>query len=86
MNFLTEDKELMYRVYDRENPGEAFGATSCYGMIYADKFFVISKQPKDGGDSTPGGGRLVVMNAKTLKKIAGFDVIGGGDGRRCSCV
>ena len=81
MNFLTEDKELMYRVYDRENPGEAFGATSCYGMIYADKFFVISKQPKDGGDSTPGGGRLVVMNAKTLKKIAGFDVIGGGDGR-----
>ena len=81
MNFLTEDKELMYRVYDRENPGEAFGATSCYGMIYADKFFVISKQPKDGGDSTPGGGRLVMMNAKTLKKIAGFDVIGGGDGR-----
>lgn len=81
MNFLTEDKELMYRIYDRENPGEAFGATSCYGMIYADKLFIISKQPKDGGDSTPGGGRLVVMNAKTLKKIAGFDVIGGGDGR-----
>lgn len=81
MNFLTEEKDLMYRVYDRENPGEAFGATSCYGTIYAGKFFVTSKQPKDGGDSNPGGGRLVVMDAKTLKKIAGFDEIGGGDGR-----
>lgn len=81
MNFLTEDKNLMYRMYDRENPGEAFGATSCYGIVYADKFFVTSKQPKDGGDTNPGGGRLVVMDGKTLKKIAGFDAIGKGDGR-----
>ena len=81
MNFLTADKDIMYRVYERENPGEAFGATSCYGMIYGNKFYVTSKQAADGGDTNPGGGRLVVMDAKTLKKIEGFDQIGGGDGR-----
>ena len=81
MNFLTKEKEVMYRVYERENPGMAFGATSCYGMIYGGKFFVASKQEADGGDSNPGGGRLVVFDAKTLKHIKGFDQVGGGDGR-----
>lgn len=81
MNFLTKDQDLMYRVYERENKGEAFGATSCYGTVYGGKLFVTSKQEADGGDPNPGGGRLVIMNAKTLKKINGFDNIGGGDGR-----
>lgn len=82
MNFLTADTTLMYRVYERENAGEAFGATSCFGTIYGGKFYVTSKQAADGGDTgTKGGGRLVVMDAKTLKRLAGFDDIGGGDGR-----
>ena len=84
MNFLTADDEMMYNVYERENPGMAFGATSCYGMIYGGKMYVMSKQEADGGDTgTQPGGRLVVMDAKTLKRIAGFDEIGGGDGRAC---
>lgn len=82
MNFMTSDGNMMYRVYERENPAQAFGATSCSGVIYGDKMFVMSKQAKDGGDmTTAGGGRLVVMDAKTLKKIAGFETIVGGDGR-----
>lgn len=82
MNFLTADNELMYRVYERENAGEAFGATPSSGIVYGGKMYVMSKQDVDGGDlSTNGGGRLVVFDAKTLKKIAGFASIGGGDGR-----
>ena len=81
MNFLTKDQELMYRVYERENKGEAFGATSCYGIVYGGNLYVTSKQEEDAGDPNPGGGRLVIMDAKTLKKIKGFETIGGGDGR-----
>lgn len=68
MNFLTKDQELMYRVYERENKGEAFGATSCYGIVYGGNLYVTSKQEEDAGDPNPGGGRLVIMDAKTLKK------------------
>lgn len=82
MNFLTADDSLMYRVYERENPGEAFGATASSATIYGGRMYVVSKQKADGGDvTTHAGGRLVVLDAKTLKKIAGFDEIGGGDGR-----
>ena len=82
MNFLTADDSLMYRVYERENPGEAFGATASSATIYGGRMYVVSKQQADGGDETThAGGRLVVLDAKTLKKIAGFDEIGGGDGR-----
>lgn len=81
VNFVNNDGTINYRVYSAANNSEAFGATTQYGTIYGDKFYFISKQPKDGGDTnyTPGG-RLVVADAKTMKKIAGFDVI-GGDGR-----
>lgn len=82
MNFMTADGNMMYRVYERENKGQAFGATSCSGIIYGGRMYIMSKQAKDGGDlTTEGGGRLVVMDAGTLKKIAGFETIGGGDGR-----
>ena len=82
MNFITANDSLMYRVYERENPGEAFGATSCHATVYGGRIYVMSKQKADGGDLTTNpGGRLVVMDAKTLKKIAGFNEIGGGDGR-----
>lgn len=82
MNFVTAGGDMMYRVYERENQGMAFGATSCFGTIYGDRMYVMSKQAKDGGDlTTQGGGRLVVLDAKTLKNIAGFENVGGGDGR-----
>lgn len=82
VNFINNNGDVNYRIYSEANNNEAFGATTQYGTIYGDKFYFISKQEKDGGDSqyTPGG-RLVIANAKTMQKIAGFNNIGGADGR-----
>ena len=87
MNFITEDKEIMYQVYERENPGMSFGCTSQYGTIWNDKLLIASKQATDGGDPLPGGGRLVVADSKTFKRIGSIDDIKlesenrSGDGR-----
>lgn len=87
MNFLTKDKNIMYQVYERENPGMSFGCTSQYGTIWNDKLLIASKQASDGGDPLPGGGRLVVADAKTFKRIGSIDDIKiesesrSGDGR-----
>jgi len=82
LNFLNEDDKMVYRAYSEVNNDEAFGCTTQFGTIYGDKFYFVSKQPKDNGDKQrPAGGRLVVAEAGTLKKIKGFDDIGGGDGR-----
>jgi hypothetical protein len=82
VNFIGNNGQVNYRVYSNANNNHAFGATTQYGTIYGDKFYFISKQAADGGDTqyTPGG-RLVVANAQTMQKIAGFNNIGGGDGR-----
>ncbi len=96
VNYITKDKDIKYRVYESQNPYQSFGATSQYGIIYAGKLIVMSKQHDDGGDPRQGGGRVVVADAKTLKKLASFDYIGqdvrpsgapdgqgDGDGRAC---
>jgi hypothetical protein len=82
VNFVDNNGNINYRVYSEANNNNTFGATTQYGTIYGDKFYFVSKQEADGGDTqyTPGG-RLVVADALTMKKIAGFDNIGGGDGR-----
>jgi hypothetical protein len=82
VNFIDNNGQINYRVYSNANNNQAFGATTQYGTIYGDKFYFVSKQAADGGDTqyTPGG-RLVVANAQTMQKIAGFNNIGGGDGR-----
>lgn len=82
VNFVNANGKVDYRIYSAANENKAFGATTQYGTIYGDKFYFISKQAKDGGDTqyTPGG-RLVVADALTMKTIAEFDNIGGGDGR-----
>ncbi|MEY8758615.1 T9SS type A sorting domain-containing protein [Chryseobacterium tongliaoense] len=82
VNFIGNNGQIDYRVYSNVNNNHAFGATTQYGTIYGDKFYFISKQAADGGDTqyTPGG-RLVVANAATMQKIATFNSIGGGDGR-----
>lgn len=82
VNFIDNNGQINYRVYSNANNNHAFGATTQYGTIYGDKFYFVSKQAADGGDSqyTPGG-RLVVANAQTMQKIATFNNIGGGDGR-----
>lgn len=82
VNFIDNNGQINYRVYSTANNNHAFGATTQYGTIYGDKFYFVSKQAADGGDTqyTPGG-RLVVANAQTMQKLAGFNDIGGGDGR-----
>ncbi|MDE6310783.1 MAG: leucine-rich repeat protein [Muribaculaceae bacterium] len=82
INYISKDYELNYRVYGALNPGESFGCTSQYGIIHGDKLIVMSKQADDKGDPRPGGGRVVIADAKTLHKLASFDEI-GGDGRAC---
>lgn len=82
MNFMTADGEMVYNVQELENEKLAFGATSCSGIVYGGKLYVMSKQAADPGDTEhESAGRLVVLDAKTLKLIKGFDEIGGGDGR-----
>lgn len=82
VNFIDNNNNVNYRVYSNVNNNDAFGATTQYGTIYGDKFYFISKQDTDKGDILyKPGGRLVIADAKTMKKIAQFDNIGGGDGR-----
>lgn len=92
INYIADNGELKYRVYESQNKYESFGCTSQYGIIHGDKLIVMSKQATDGGDPRKGGGRVVVADAKTLKKLAAFNYIGAdtdgdgngdGDGRAC---
>lgn len=84
INYITDKGELKYRVYESQNKYESFGCTSQYGIIHGDKLIVMSKQATDGGDPRTGGGRVVVADAKTLKKLSSFDEFAnGGDGRAC---
>lgn len=71
LNYVTDNKDVIYQAYERENPGMSFGCTSQYGAIWNGKLFVVSKQPADGGDVLPGGGCLVIADAKTLKRVGG---------------
>lgn len=80
---VKSDEDIIYRPYSTVNDNAGFGATSQYAMVFGDKLFVMSKQASDMGDLRGQvGGRLVVADANTLKKIAVFPEI-GGDGRAC---
>ena len=74
INFLSDDGEWTYRVVQKENPGHTLGCTAPFGQIYGDRFYVMSKQEKDPGDTTVGG-RLTVLDAKTMKIIKQFQTI-----------
>lgn len=75
---------MMYQVYERENPGMSFGCTSQFAAIWADKLIAVSKQAVDGGDPLPGGGRVVVADAKTLKYQGHIDDLIWGDETKSS--
>jgi len=70
VNYFKNDGSIIYRAYRAANPDESFGVTTCYATIYGDYAYFVSKQ----------GNRLVVADAKTLKKKAVLTDI-GGDGR-----
>lgn len=84
MNYATPEHEIVYQVYANENEGGSFGCTSQFGMIWNDKLFVSSKQAVDGGDPTGGGGRLVIADARTLKRISSLDDLMFGDETKSS--
>lgn len=89
LNWIDPAGAMHYQVYERENQGMSFGATSQYGAIYGGKLIVCSKQAVDGGDPLPGGGRVVVADAATLKRLGSVDDLMVGDdirsmdGRAC---
>ena len=88
INYIDADRDVHYRAYEAVNEGRAFGATSQYATVWADKLIVMSKQAWDGGDTRSienNGGRVVIADAKTMERIASFDDI-GGDGRACAGV
>lgn len=70
VNFFKNDGSVIYRAYRAANPDEILGVTTCFATIYGDNAYFVSKQ----------GNRLVVADAKTLKKKASLTDI-GGDGR-----
>ena len=59
-----------YRVYRAANGGEKLGVTTQLGTVWGDNIYMMSKQ----------GDRLVVADAKTMKKKAALTEL-GGDGR-----
>lgn len=74
LNYFPSDGSApVYQAYERENEGMSFGCTSQYGIIWNGYLIVSSKQAVDGGDPLPGGGRLVIADAKTLKRLGSID-------------
>ena len=59
INYLSPNGEWSYNVV------ENVGCTACYGAIFNDKFYIISKTAKDPGASVSGG-MITICNAKTL--------------------
>ena len=86
VNFLTNDGEWIYRVFQKENPDNQLGCTNQYGQIYGDRFYLVAKQEKDPGASVAGG-RFTVADAKSMKMICQLQTIdpdgGVADGRGC---
>lgn len=70
VNYFKKDGSVVYRAYRAANADETFGTTTQFATIYGDYAYFVSKQ----------GNRLVVADAKTLKKKAVFPTL-GGDGR-----
>lgn len=70
VNYFKNNGEIIYRAYRAANEGETFGVTTQFATIYGNNAYFVSKQ----------GNRLVVADAKTMKKKAVLKEI-GGDGR-----
>ena len=71
VNFFYNNDSIAYRVYRAANTNETLGKTSQFATIYKGNAYMTSKQ----------GNRLVVADAKMMRKIASVENIGGGDGR-----
>ncbi len=83
INFLTDEGEWYYRVFQEENPGHELGCTSQYGTIYGNRMYIVSKQDKDPG-ATITGSRFVVCDATTMKLIKEFQFISNDEKKKSS--
>lgn len=68
INFLDSNGQWIYDVIAKENPGIELGSTTSCGTIYGDRFYIITKQDKDGGAEEQGA-RITVCDARTMKVI-----------------
>lgn len=78
INFLSDDGEWTYRVFQKNNSGKELGCTSQFGAIYGGKFYVVSKQERDPGAQVTGS-RFAVCDAKTMKCLKEFQTIATDD-------
>ena len=86
VNWISDDWEWSYRIFQQANPGKELGCTNQYGQIYGGKFYLIAKQEKDPGASIKGG-RITVADARTMQCLFQSDLIDPSgnqcDGRGC---
>ncbi len=77
LNHLSNTGEFSYRIVQAANEAPAsLGCTSQFGAIYGDRFYFVSKQSQDPGEtSARQGARLVVADATTLKIIYSIDTL-----------
>jgi len=66
----AKEYDIIYRAYRAANSGEKLGVTTQFATVWGDNIYFMSKQ----------GNRLVVADAKTLKKKKVITEL-GGDGR-----
>lgn len=72
MNHLSINGEWSYRIIQAENQDTRYslGCTAQYAAIYGGQMYIISKQaqdPGEGANSQWRGGRVVCVDAKTMK-------------------
>lgn len=76
MNYIAPDGTVTYNAYKTVNEGLTLGNTSQYGQVFGNRIFVTSKQ--NYGET---GGRLISMDATTLKFLGQIMTLPCGDGR-----
>ena len=86
VNWISDDWEWDYRVFQQANEGKELGCTNQYGQIYGGRFYLIAKQERDPGAAIKGG-RITVADARTMKCLFQSDLIDPSgtqcDGRGC---
>lgn len=70
-HFDPTSGKLTERVYKTNNQDKELGLTTCYGTIWNDNFYFISKQDR----------RIVRVNALSMTDTGSLEILSGADGR-----
>ncbi|GHU78671.1 hypothetical protein FACS1894145_1210 [Bacteroidia bacterium] len=85
LNFLNPETGVFdYLIVEdnADNAGLSLGCTAQFGAIYGGNLYIISKQDQDPGETAPvRGGRVVVLDAKTMKIKKSIPVIAEKNGK-----